>query len=181
MRKTGYAVLVAMLATLMVGMTAVGAAAGPKGIGKVPAGTSPSTVLDSPSIAIEAGGVQVVDQVFTFTNNEAVTVTRVNLTFPVGITVDGSTLDVTAGDPACNIDNIDSTASMNLVIVSGVSCGTGGKLVFTVDLTADALMMAGVYSVTVEYKADPPKRLKSATNMWQASGDEFITVTVPEV
>lgn len=169
MRRTRNVLFVAMLATLMVGMTAAGAIAGSSnGLGRIPTGISS---LDSPAITLDAAGDAETGQVFTFTVGEATTITRVNLTLPAGITVTDA--DVTGG--TCSSGSVITYAG-NQALVTGVSCGQSATLAITVDFTS-GVMIAGTYSVSAEYKAEPAKRVKpTGTNMWRVFGDDVITV-----
>ena len=159
MRRTRNALFVAMLVTFMVGMTAAGAIAGSSnGLGRIPTGISS---LDSPAITLDAAGDAETGQVFTFTVGEATTITRVNLTLPAGITVTDA--GVTGG--TCSSGSVITYADW-----------PQETLAITVDFTS-GVMIAGTYSVSAEYKAEPAKRVKpTGTNMWRVFGDDVITV-----
>lgn len=183
MRKTGNAVFVAMLATLMVGMTALGASAGPKGIGKVPAGVSSvaaTIAIDAyDALALEPVESVFTDDVVTFTyGGDGVTYAAmiVNATFPAGITLTDAT--VTGG--TCDISGPPTvTINGSAAAISGVLCDATETIELTVDGTST--LAEGTYPISAEYKVYSAKRQKTLvmTNMWQVFDLDAIQVTIP--
>lgn len=172
MRKTRSMLFVVMLATLLVGMMAVGStAATPR---RLPAGTSTVAAdigiapydLSTPSTFVDE------DVTFTYANDLTYPVIIVNLTFPVGITV--SSADVT-GASTCDTTNSQvSVADAVHVAISGLSCGSGQTLVVTVD--GSSTLAAGTYAISAEYKVTTPRRVKDPINMKQVFDYDAILV-----
>lgn len=171
MRKTRSALFVAMLATLLVGMMAVGStAATPRkvapGASTVAAdiGIAPYDMM-SPSTFVDE------DITFTYTGDLTYPVIIVNLTFPAGITV--TSADVTSG--TCDTTNAQvSVPDAVHVAISGLICETGETLVVQVD--GSSTLAAGTYAVSAEYKVTTPKRVKDPVNMKQVFDTDAILV-----
>lgn len=174
MRKTRSALFVAMLATLLVGMTAVGStAATPR---KLPAGTASTVAADIGLAPYVDTPIAITDEGVTFTyGNESIyPVMILNVTFPDGVTITGATIT----GATCDTTNaVVTVPDGRHVVVSGIACdpGTPGENL-TVEVDGTSTLLAGTYAVSAEFKVLTPKRVKTPVNMWQVFDLDAILV-----
>lgn len=174
MRKTRSALSVAMLVTLLVGMTAVGSiAATPR---RLPVGTSSTVVADIGIAPYVDTPIAIVDEGVTFTygNESSYPVMILNVTFPDGVTITGATITGGTCDTASAVVSIPDGRH---VVVSGIACdpGTPGENL-TVEVDGTSTLLAGTYAVSAEFKVVTPKRVKTPINMWQVFDYDAILV-----
>lgn len=100
----------------------------------------------------------------------------VDLTFPVGVTITGASIDADAS--ACSDEDGTVAYVGNRVSVTDIACYSGESLVVEVD--GDSyLTSAGDYQVELTYKVQFTSRNKTNTNMWRAYDADAVQVSTP--